>query len=359
MSYRRRARKAPGKKAQRPKGKRMVNRHLGVKYAKQVVNSASLGAQTYSRCKMSHGAGTAKTKAITLVGQRQRHVFNQYSQVRTNASEQGSIAYSIAHQAQLTKVADYYQSSPAATAGTVIAPSTYVAVPPNEPARYVLQNIALRHTISNSTNTPVQCMIFDIECKRDTQNTMTYTSPAAVDYVWDGGPQGAWEQGLLAASDVTITPPSPKRNVWGVDPWESPIFNRFFKINKQTTVNLAVGAIHKHDCEVEYNRLLDASVYANTPSYGFKGLSHFQMFVVRGAPGTIVNPTTGGTFATTVGEAKLDILSEYEINFTFGASYCQTLYVGDALSAPAEGQYVNTMTVGLPTSAPVKTNDSI
>jgi len=303
---------------------------------------------------MSHGDGTAKTKAITLVGQRQRHVFNQTSQLRSNVATQDSLAYSIAHQAQLTKVADFYQSSPGALAQTFTTPGLL----PPEPARYVLQNIALRHTIANATTTPVQLIIFDIECKRDTYNVMSYVAPSAVSYNWDGGPQGAWEQGLLAASDVTIPPGVPKRNIWGVDPWESPIFNRYFKINKQTTVNMAAGAVHKHDCEVQYNRLLDASVYANTPSYGFKGLTHFQMFVLRGSPGTIVNPEAS-SFGTTVAEAKLDILSEYEINFTFGASYCQTLYVADSLPEPIGDEYVNTINVGVATPQIVKTNDSI
>jgi len=290
-------------------------------------------------------------QSIKHVGQKQRWLYNQVNDLTAGIGSQAITLYAHAHQSILKKYADEYQNTPSARAQVVTGAGVSYTLP-NTVARYVLESIRVNHTIANQTNAPARLIIYDIACRRDTPNDCTYVSPAGNSFLWNGAPQQAWEAGLNAATETVIPPSPPQNGQYGVVPTSSAIFNKYFRIVKQTTVSLAVGAVHRHSWSRTFNRLLDASVYAQEELYGIQGITHFQMFVLVGAPATLQVADTDVGDST--GPAKVSIITDTQAVFTFGSAYSQTVYLQDAVGAIPVGADAATMTVGLPVTDTVK-----
>jgi len=342
--YLKKGRKAPAKKARRRAGASKV--HL--------VQDVGIGGQTTSACRMPSNRGSEMTRAICNVGQKQRAMYNQANELVVNQGTQNYTQYAHAHQSILKQYADAYQNTPAArgqAGGSALSDSV---------ARYVLQSIRSTHTIANQSNVPVLLKIYDIGCRRDTQNVMDYTSPNGNVFSWNGSPGTAWDVGLNAGSDTVIPPPIPYSSQYGTVPTGSAVFNKYFKINKQTTIELAVGAIHRHVFSRTYNKLMDASVYGMTEGYGIVGITDFQLFVLCGTPVTLigtVEPTVGQDVGQTSSIAKVAIITDTEAVYTFGSPFGQTIYLdNDVFNNIPLGSRPTAMVVGNPTiDAPLTT----
>jgi len=329
--YLRKGRKAPAKKARRRAGKSNV----------QLVQDVGIGGQTTSACRMPANRGSEMVRAICNVGQKQRAMYNQANELIAYQGTQAYTQYAHAHQSILKKYADSYQNTPAARGQAGIGQLS------DSVARYVLQSVRQNHTISNQTNAPVLLKIYDIACRRDTQNVMDYTSPNGNVFAWNGSPGTAWDAGLNAASDTVIPPAIPFSSQYGVVPTGSAVFNKYFKITKQTTIELATGAVHRHSWSRTFNKLMDASVYGMTEGYGIQGITSFQLFVLSGTPATLLS--LGTDVGDTTGLAKVSIITDTEAVYTFGSAYGQTIYFDDPVRNDIPlGSVASTVTVGAP-----------
>lgn len=339
-AYKKKASKAPAKKARRRAGQSKV----------QYVQDVGIGGQTASACRMPSGRGNEMTRAICNVGQKQRAMYNQVNEIIVTEGTQNYTQYSHAHQSILKKYADFYQNTPAARGQ---AGSTQLS---NSVARFVLQSIRATHTIANQSNVPVLLKIYDIACRRDTQNVMDYTSPNGSIFNWNGSPGTAWDIGLNAASDTVIPPAVDYSSQYGVVPTGSAVFNKYFKITKQTTVELATGGIHRHSFSRTYNRLMDASVYGMTDGYGIVGITDFQLVVLAGTPVTLLGGDPILDVGQTTSIAKVAIVTDTEAVFTFGSPFGQTIYLDNPVfdDIPLNSK-ATTVTVGNPTLAEPET----
>jgi len=337
---RRKARKAPAKKSKARAGRPSKPR-AKLSPKKQLVQDVGIGGQTTSACKGLYSRGSEMVRAICNVGQKQRALYNQVNELVAFQGQQNYTQYSHAHQSILKQYADSYQNTPAARGQAGIGQLS------DSVARYVLQSVRVNHTIANQTNAPCLLTIYDIACRRDTQNVMDYTSPNGNVFAWLGSPGTAWDCGLNAASDTVIPPAIPFSSQYGVVPTSSAVFNKYFKITKQTVIELATGAVHRHTWSRTFNKLMDASVYAQTEGYGIQGLTNFQLFVLAGSPATLLNG--GNDVGQTSGLAKVSIITDTEAVYTFGSAYGQTLYLNNPVADDIPlGSVASTVTVGAP-----------
>jgi len=334
----RKARKAPAKKSKARAG--LPRRKLSPKM--QLVQDVGIGGQTQSSHQYPYNRGSEMVRAICNVGQKQRALYNQVNDLTAFQGTQNFTVYSHAHQSILKRYADSYQNTPAARGQAGVGQLSDSVV------RYVLQSIRVNHAISNQTNAPCLLKIYDIECRRDTQNIMDYTSPNGNVFNWLGGPGSAWDAGLNAATDTVIPPAIPYSSQYGVVPTASALFNKFFKISKQTSIELATGAVHRASWNRTYNRLMDASVYGMTDGYGIQGVTTFQLFVLAGSPATLLSSATTDV-GDTSGLAKVSIITDTEAVYTFGSAYGQTLYLDNPVANDIPlGSVAGTVTVGSP-----------
>jgi len=310
--------------------------------AHQMISQPAQGGETSSACTLKAYKHTAITRAICNVGTKQRWLSNYTTSLQTSQGKQDVRSFSANNRALLKVFADQYQGA---------IPNG--ATPGPQVARYVLEHVRYNHAIMNDCSAPVQIKIYDIELRRDLNTAMNYSSPTGSNYLWTGA-EGAWDAGLQAAQGFVSGASPNQRFIYGAVPTESAVFNAYFRIAKQTTVNLAVGGLHRHVYNRQYNRLLDASVYGNTYANGFQGLTHWQMVVLVPPPGSLV-AGSGATINTTVPAVKVNIVSDMEVNYTFGASYAQTLSVNDNMPLADLDQTVDVFNATIPLNAPVLT----
>ena len=242
-----------------------------------------------------------------------------------------------AAQAALIKIANLLQGQ---MTPNVSGESTILS-----PARYLLESVRGTYSFANRTTAPVSLKIYVLSSKRDTwfssdpTYSMNYTSPNGTVYSWDGTPQSAWQVGIYAAQGATLPGYD---NSWlypGVLPNESPIFRKYFNIDNEVDVELAQGGVHNMTLNQIYDKVLDASIYANSMLVGIKDVTRFLLFVAQGSP---VITDDNGTMTTS--PVDIGVIETNEYRYTQTASPAtQTYIVTNSLEtvAAADLQQIN------------------
>jgi len=151
------------------------------------------------------------------------------------------------------------------------------------PCQYLLTK--LEHKIKFSNTSQANCRLSIIHCraKRDMYNTMDYTAVNTASYVWSSIVD-AVQQGIAAAFGGPTTGSS-QYFIPGVDETESPIFNKYFQKLKTTEVFLSTGGTHTLQTNINYDRVLDASVYGGSSLNAVLGVTEFLLFKCEGQTG--------------------------------------------------------------------------
>jgi hypothetical protein len=224
-------------------------------------------------------------------------------------------SYTLASQSDLRQIADSLQNF-------LYSGSPSSATPVNPPARFLLQTSQDVFDIANRTSAPVSVKMYIIKCKRDTWfNTevgcrMTYNSPNGLSVYWNGSPDDAFRAGIQAQSVPFQS--TPGNDDWlnpGILPTQSVIFNQYFTIEKCVEIEMAQGGVHQLTVNAYYDKVCDASVYANTPLVGIMGVTRFAMFTAVGAP-----VIEGGTNNITTAVVDLGIIRTTKYKFTQSSS---------------------------------------
>jgi len=254
-------------------------------------------------------------KAITLVGAVQRWRSNSATQVGASVGKQGILQANGSPRQQLYNLMYYNPNLPTTpySNGGLSGENTI--------QRYVLHSIDQEYLMANATTTPVEVDIYDIEAKRDTYNVMDYTDNQGESYTWYGAPQYCWTIGAQASMNLKPNNVYDPALVWGASPTESPSFNKYFKISKKTTVQLAQGGVHRHRYRRTYNKIMDASVYGNTEMYALEGITHHTMVVLKGTPVNISSISGGvDTVNTpTTANSLLEVVVSTEYQYTYSS----------------------------------------
>ena len=314
---------------------------------KLLVKQESLGTQTQN--KVSLGPLTKPDtraryiKAVSAPSTMNK--ISQYSLLGGVTGLQAVYTSYIAPQSDLKNIADSLQSylySGSASGGTA----------GNAPARFLLQDLDHVYDFSNRSSAPCTLKLYIVAAKRDTwysaSTPMKYRSPNGAEVSWNGEPDDAFRAGIQAQSDPFES--SPGNDDWlnpGMVPTQSVIFNQYFKIEKEIEIELATGGVHQLNLHTHYDKLCDASVYANTPLVGVRGITRFLMATAVGTPVVVSGePNLMTTSQVNVGVTLTkryrftQSASPLQVAFTDGNEFAQTTFNLTGQINPGSGQAV-------------------
>jgi len=268
---------------------------------KIIVKQESLGTQTENKFYL---------KPLTRPDTRARYIkavsapstFNRLSQFTISSQETGlqAIASSpLAPQSQLRQIAD-------SLANYLYSGSVSTATPVQPPARFLLQSVDDVYDFSNRSSAPCSLKIYIVKAKRDTWYTeagpMVYNSPAGLSVTWNGTPDDAFRAGIQAQSVPFQSIPA--NNDWlnpGIVPTSSIIFNQYFEIEREMEIEMATGGVHQLSLHAYFDKVCDASVYANTPLVAVRGVTRYLMATAVGTPVVVANQSNMTTSIVDIG----------------------------------------------------------
>jgi len=264
----------------------------------------TLGQATQSKCMVINPrAHTAVAAAQKLIGQTQN--WNQSNGQRVVDGSAGLVAYDfpilLGGQAQLQTISDYIIS----TAG----------ITPGAPLRFLLEDVYFNRQIYNRTTAPVTVKLYLVKARRDqwysatTPMVFTSTNPGGTTYPWLGEPisciqQGYNSQANQGSGNTTYLQPS-------VVPEDVDMFKKYYTVVHSEEICLAEGGNHTFKLHIKYDKLLDSSVFSNSPLTGVEGVSYFMFMRCVGAP--VYNETQD---ITTLAPVNVGAIDQYDFKFT-------------------------------------------
>lgn len=145
-------------------------------------------------------------------------------------------------------------------------------------------------TMNNIYLSNCYLIIYDVMCRKDVSNSSI------------GDPGSAWSQG---ATDTTGSSNSP--TYLGSTPWQTEVFNQYYKVCQVTNVVLAAGGTHVHKIRLNPKKIISSS-YAQYTQYGFKDLSYYCMVEIHGSPANDITTQT----QVSIGKGGINIVQDKE-----------------------------------------------
>lgn len=153
-------------------------------------------------------------------------------------------------------------------------------------------------TITNFENATTQVTIYDLVCKRDTNDT----------------PSQTWVSGMQEQNVAAITPYTYNFHV-GETPLQSKVFREKWGVEKITKISLKPGENHSHSIYVVPNLSVSNNrLQADTPKNYLAGVSRCVMIVAQG-----VMATSAAT-PTTVSTAPVSLGTMWQRSYTYAAN---------------------------------------
>lgn len=264
----------------------------------------SIGQTTASKCFVANPrAHTEVAKLQKMIGQTQN--WNSAQNQRNAASTAGQVAYDfpvlLGGQAQLQTISDYIMSTSGVT--------------PGAPVRFLLEDILLDRTIFNRSTTPVTVKLYLVKARRDmwysatTPMVFTSTNPGGTIYPWLGEPISCIQQGYNAQSNsgsLANTYLSP-----AVVPEDVDMFKKYFSVVHTEEIGLAEGGTHHFRLHIKYDKMVDSTIYSDSPLTGIEGFTYFMFMRCVGAP--VYDSTNTNTVQSPV---LIGAIDQYDFKFT-------------------------------------------
>jgi len=206
--------------------------------------------------------------------------------------------------------------------------------------RFVLENYASEMLFSNATNVALELEIYDLTLKHDVMSTQTFQQDlsgggGSVAIPWNGIPTLAIEAGVaLATASYPESGPPYQYQTIGSNPADSVLFNTYYKVAQRKLVQLPQGGTHRHMVRQQLNRVCNRALLSRTFAYGWKGLTCFTYYRVRGYP---VSSTETSTVVTT-SSGSIDAVMSRRFSYTYITDNTNTLRYTDNLFSIAPGQ---------------------
>lgn len=237
------------------------------------IRQQNLGQQTENKANLSHGRPDSRSKIMKAVSPLCHYVDTGSGTVTTEGFN-GRQAWGYTQIASVQDLLDI---------GTYLALNNPIAAAKNPPAAYLLNKCEHKLKFANVGQANVRLTIIHCRAKRDIFVNMNYVDPNNNTYQW-GTIVEAIQQGVEAAAGGP-TATGVRYLVPGVDETESPIFTKYFSKIKTTEVFLSVGGTHTLTTHVNYDRVMDASVYGNSQLESIMGASDYLLFKAEGQTG--------------------------------------------------------------------------
>lgn len=172
------------------------------------------------------------------------------------------------------------------------------------------------YAIVNPGNAVQRVILYDIMPRRDTYQTI-------------GGqallPDIAWSEGMVQQQSNSTTS---LHTDMGCRPWDSQLFNDYFKVKCTTYIDLAPGQCHWHRVNFKPHKFLDRDIIdANSSSStAFKGLTLYCLAVTQG------QPIHDSASSITTTPTKLEWVQSISYHFSYISNNMTTTYVQATLS---------------------------
>jgi hypothetical protein len=168
--------------------------------------------------------------------------------------------------------------------------------------RFLLKKCQAKAVFSNIYLSNVTVDLYDVVARKD-------VGPSAI-----ADPVTAWAQG-----DIDSGTSSAYTSV-GATPFQTEVFNQYFKVMQTTRMVLGAGQQHAHHVNIDPHRLMTWP-YWNYTANGFADLTYYLVVVIHGAP---ANDTITQT-QVTVGQGGLNFI--YEKEYTTSVVYYPTAQI--------------------------------
>lgn len=146
-------------------------------------------------------------------------------------------------------------------------------------------------TLNNIYLSNCYLIIYDIIARKDVSSASFNT------------PLSAWSQGDTDLSETGAY------TFLGSTPWQSELFNQYFKVCQVTNIVLGSGATHVHKINLSPKRLI-SSAYGTYTTGGFKDVTYYCMVEIHGSP---ANDTTTQT-QVSVGVGGVNYVLDQEVH---------------------------------------------
>jgi len=204
--------------------------------------------------------------------------------------------------------------------------------------RFVLENYASEMLFSNATNVALELEIYDLTLKHDILSTQSYlqdiSGGSTVAIAWNGQPTLAVQYGVMnaTASYPESGPPFNYQTI-GSNPADSQLFNTFFKVAQRKLIQLPQGGTHRHMVKQQLNRVCNRALLSRTFASGWKGLTCYTYYRVRGYP--VSSSETSNVVTTS--SCSIDAVMSRRFSYTYITDNTNTLRYTDNLFSIAPG----------------------
>ena len=210
--------------------------------------------------------------------------------------------------------------------------------------RYELSKMTGELLFTNSSLASSYVEIYDIVSRRDSP---AFTGGAGSLNLAD--PVNCWNQGV---SDITAGIPT--SNTWTVIkslPFDSQLFNDYFKVVRRHHVGMPQGATHRHTVDLGVDKVFDAELLqsitgasalypdqAQNTLRNMRGVTMWTMVVHYGQPASAA--TDAGAVVTTA-KIALDFVQSLRYKYTYIQDTTRNAVITDSLQSLANEQVVS------------------
>lgn len=257
---------------------------------------------------------SAKARAMKKVGAPNVYLSNSGLSFQCVEGFQASSQHSWCNIADLNTIRGFVPGS-----GTLPVPGSVI------PNQYILESMIGEVVYTNASTATCELELYDIVRKRDAHATGTATQ----------SPINAWEQGMINAEQTGATSP---QNFLKSTPFDSKLFQDWFKVVKRTRIQLTQGATHRHSVNLSPNRLVDEELLAYTGA-DVAGLTVYTMCRVYGQPASILNDPLPPDVTTAA--IRIDAVQSVRYKYTWVADTVHNVFVTDNLTSHAGEQVLS------------------
>lgn len=302
--------------------------------SRRIVPTAQGGATSNSLCAITHVHKKKSASALLkYIGSPNYYVSQLGSQILVDQGFQDAQAFSWNSGADLAGILSTVpQSTPS---GAPLQNGNFKC------NRYELSKMNGELLITNSSLASAYVEIYDIVCKRDSQQTVL----SGGGFVND--PVLAWQQGI---SDIANDASNDLWRTLKALPFDSQVFNTWFKVVKRHHVGMPQGSTHRHTVNLDIDKILDgellqigtANANGSTNTYkpfNIRGLTMFTMVVAYGQPISV--PQTGGPTLVTTAQVAIDVVASTRYKYTWCQDTTRTGRYFDSLTTIAGAQVLS------------------
>lgn len=253
---------------------------------------------------------------------KQNYVTNESARLSNTVGEQ-----------EFNLIATIYSNTLLSQIYTNIATSAVYGTNSVKTLKIFLNSVTVETLITNQTNATARLILYDIVCRRDTDNS-TLLNPSYV--LKNTMVDVANEAGSIGTNTNYQT--------IGFSPFTCKAFTTFYKVRKVTYLDLPAGQNHVHRTTCHPSRWINDELIRYTAN-GIKNLTGYTVIQQHGYP----DDYSGGTSTVVTGSTSIDYVTKYSYTYQYAVRAINSYMQGNNIGTTGTG---NEQTMEQATGAP-------